>query len=246
MQVERHTQMSSDPAAHQSGAIGPHSVLQQSITSFTQSQQPTVPFPQPQQLAVPFPQPQQPIASFTQSQQPTTSLSNWQQPITSVPQLQQPLTSFQRFQQLHYTSSQSSFIPEQRMSYQGGESSISQVKYFRLYINVTSNFNSPMLYTPCLTPSHVTGVPGVGAGAFATKSPSKMLSINEGIKRALAIVISWCVKTREQYRKATRGSNKIWACDFLAFQQGKIINGLNTVVIIHSCNTTHLEWTVCS
>ena len=213
MQVERHTQMSSDPAAHQSGAIGPHSVLQQSITSFTQSQQPTVPFPQPQQLAVPFPQPQQPIASFTQSQQPTTSLSNWQQPITSVPQLQQPLTSFQRFQQLHYTSSQSSFIPEQRMSYQGGESSISQVKYFRLYINVTSNFNSPMLYTPCLTPSHVTGVPGVGAGAFATKSPSKMLSINEGIKRALAIVISWCVRnkgTRKKTQERLKSDLGLW------------------------------------
>ena len=63
-----------------------------------------------------------------------------------------------------------------------------------------------------------------------------MAPINEGIKRALAIIISWCAnEKREQDRKAKKGSNQIWACSFSAFGGEKMtnwVNGWNTIVAV--------------
>ena len=59
-------------------------------------------------------------------------------------------------------------------------------------------------------PSNVPHLLNTPLGNYYKKTSQRWLSLNEGIKRAQAIIISWCVLKR----KAKRCSNQRWAYRF--------------------------------
>ena len=83
----------------------------------------------------------------------------------------------------------------------------------------------------CFTVYLMNLLPKNSQGAFITllNSPQRWLRINDGIKRALTIIISWCVHKKGTRKKSQEKLKSDWAFSFSVSQQEQIIINVKSV-----------------